>query len=134
MPHLVVGIGAGRAVSTTAVTSALHHLRAVHRIDPRDVRAYASIAGKAAEAGVLAAIAPHELRTYPAAVLARVAVPHPSARVAAATGTPSVAEAAALHAAAELAGGRPGVLVVPKVVVGGVTVAVVRVSRAAREL
>jgi len=39
------------------------------------------------------------LRTYPAAALAAVAVPTPSARVARHVGTPSVAEAAALLAA-----------------------------------
>jgi cobalamin biosynthesis protein CbiG len=47
-------------------------------------------------------------RTFPAAELARVPVPTPSARVAEAVGTPSVAEAAALLAS----GGR---LLVPKV-------------------
>lgn len=133
MGHLVVGIGAGRAVPTAAVTSALHHLRDAHGIEPGDVHAYASVAGKAAEPGILVAIAPHVLRTYPAAVLAQVAVPHPSVRVAAATGTASVAEAAALHAAAELGDGAAA-LVVPKLVVGGVTVAVARTNGADREL
>ncbi|WP_240619580.1 cobalamin biosynthesis protein [Blastococcus sp. TF02-8] len=52
---------------------------------------------------------------HPAEVLARVPVPSPSERVAAATGTPSVAEAAALV--------HGGVLTVPKTVRGRVTVA-----------
>ena len=42
-------------------------------------------------------------------------VPNPSEVVRAAVGTPSVAEAAALHAAAELAGGAPVELVVEKI-------------------
>jgi cobalamin biosynthesis protein CbiG len=56
------------------------------------------------------------LTGHPAAALARVAVPAPSARVAAAVGTASVAEAAAL-----LAGGS---LLVGRTVHGRVTVAV----------
>ncbi|MFC4949890.1 cobalamin biosynthesis protein [Pseudonocardia sp. GCM10023141] len=121
---MVVGIGARRGISTAEVTAALTLLTTAHGIDAADVRAYASVDGKAHEPGILAAIAPAELWTYPAAVLARVTVPHPDARVQAATGTPSVAEAAALHAAAELAGGGPVRLVVAKIVVGRVTVAV----------
>jgi histidinol-phosphate aminotransferase len=58
------------------------------------------------------------LTGHPATALAAVAVPGPSDRVAAAVGTPSVAEAAAL-----LGGGR---LVVGKTVHGRVTVAVAR--------
>lgn len=58
------------------------------------------------------------LTGHPAAALAAVAVPAPSDRVAAAVGTPSVAEAAAL-----LGGGR---LVVGRTVHGRVTVAVAR--------
>jgi cobalamin biosynthesis protein CbiG len=58
------------------------------------------------------------LTGHPAAELARVPVPTVSARVAAAVGTPSVAEAAALL------GG--GTLVVGRTVHGRVTVAVAR--------
>jgi cobalamin biosynthesis protein CbiG len=57
-----------------------------------------------------------QLVGHPAAALAHVAVPTPSDRVAAAIGTPSVAEAAAL-----LDG---GALTVPKTALGRVTVAV----------
>ncbi|WP_143162877.1 cobalamin biosynthesis protein, partial [Couchioplanes caeruleus] len=52
-------------------------------------------------------------------LLAGVEVPHPSVRVAAAAGVPSVAEAAALRAA-----GRGAVLLLPKRVLGHVTVAI----------
>ncbi|GEL26203.1 hypothetical protein PSU4_51570 [Pseudonocardia sulfidoxydans NBRC 16205] len=71
---------------------------------PEGVVAFASIDRRAGEPGLLAAIAPAPLRTYPAAALDAVAVPGPSDRVAEATGTGSVAEAAALLAAGELAG------------------------------
>ncbi|BBH71271.1 hypothetical protein ACTI_79560 [Actinoplanes sp. OR16] len=60
-----------------------------------------------------------ETRGFPAAVLAGVRVPTPSAVVAAAVGTPGVAEAAAL-----LAAGPGSSLVLTKTIVGPVTVAV----------
>ena len=60
-------------------------------------------------------------------MLAAVAVPNPSEVVRAEVGTPSVAEAAALHAAAELAGGAPVELVVEKMKGDDVTVAAARI-------
>lgn len=56
------------------------------------------------------------VRAYTAAELARVAVPNPSTRTAAALGTTSVAEAAALLAA-------DGPLVIPKRTVDGIVLA-----------
>ncbi len=126
-PTLVVGIGSARGVPAAAVTAALQRLETEHGLDPRAVRGYASVDLKAAEAGILAAIAPDPLRTYPAAVLAAVEVPNPSEVVRAEVGTASVAEAAALHAAAELAGGAPVELVVEKVKGDNVTVAAARI-------
>ena len=126
-PTLVVGIGSARAVPAAAVAAALRRIETEHGFDLRAVRAYASVDLKADEAGILAAIAPAELRTYPAEVLARVAVPNPSEVVRAEVGTPSVAEAAALHAAAELGGGAPVELVVEKVKGENVTVAAARI-------
>lgn len=61
--------------------------------------------------------------TFSSAELAAIAVPHPSERVDAATGTASVAEAAAVLAA------RGGALVREKTVYDGVTVAVARLPR-----
>ncbi|WP_219419552.1 precorrin-3B C(17)-methyltransferase [Pseudonocardia nigra] len=124
---LVVGIGSARGVSAEAVAATLDRLRTEHGLDPRAVRAYASVDLKADEAGILAAIAPAELRTYPAEVLAAVEVPNPSEVVRAEVGTPSVAEAAALHAAAELADGAPVELAVEKIKGDNVTVAAARV-------
>ena len=59
--------------------------------------------------------------------LSTVAVPNPSPVVERETGTPSVAEAAALHAAAEMADGRAVELVVPKAKSDNVTVAAARI-------
>jgi len=126
-PTLVVGIGAARGVPAAAVSAALGRIETEHGFDLRAVRAYASVDLKADEAGILAAIAPAELRTYPADVLAQVAVPNPSEVVRAEVGTASVAEAAALHAAAELGGGAPVELVVEKIKGANVTVAAARI-------
>ncbi len=126
-PTLVVGIGSARGVSAAAVEETLQRIATEHGFDLRAVRAYASLDLKADEAGILAAIAPAPLATYPAAVLAGIAVPHPSEVVRAEVGTPSVAEAAALHAAAQLAAGAPVELVVPKTKGAAVTVAAARI-------
>jgi cobalt-precorrin 5A hydrolase / precorrin-3B C17-methyltransferase len=124
---LVVGIGSARGVPAAAVTDTLRHVLHAHRLDPLAVRAYASVDRKADEPGILAAIAPAPLRTYPAAVLAGVDVPNPSEVVRAEVGTASVAEAAALHAAAELGGGAAVELAAPKTKGENVTVAVARI-------
>jgi cobalt-precorrin 5A hydrolase / cobalt-factor III methyltransferase / precorrin-3B C17-methyltransferase len=119
---LVVGIGSARGVPAAAVAATLRRLETEHGLDLRAVRSYASVDLKADEAGILAAIAPAPLVTFPAAALAGVEVPNPSEVVRAEVGTPSVAEAAAL-----LAGGERAELVVPKTKGDNVTVAAARV-------
>ena len=108
-----VGIGAVSGVTAEEV------LAAVDAVLPpgTDVR-LATLDARAAESGIVAAAARRgwPLTGHPAERLAQVQVPSPSARVATAVGTPSVAEAAAL-----LAGGS---LLVGKTVHGRVTVAV----------
>ena len=126
-PTLVVGIGSARGIPPADVTAALGRLETEHGLDLRAVRAYASVDLKADEAGIVAAIAPAPLRTFPAEVLAAVDVPNPSEVVRAEVGTASVAEAAALHAAAELGGGAPVELVAEKTKHGNVTVAAARI-------
>ncbi|RFU22282.1 cobalamin biosynthesis protein [Geodermatophilus marinus] len=110
----VVGVGARPGVSAAEVLAAVD---AVLPAGTTDVR-LATLDTRAAEPGLATAAAARgwPLTGHPAAVLAAVPVPAPSARVAAAVGTPSVAEAAALL------GGGP--LLVPRTVVGRVTVAV----------
>ncbi|WP_243792987.1 cobalamin biosynthesis protein [Saccharopolyspora gloriosae] len=118
-PTLVVGVGSVRGVSRTAVTGLMSRLDREHGLDPRAIRAFATAEAKADERGILDAVqdlgfwhsADGEelpLRLYPAAELAEVAVPNPSAEVLRETGTASVAEAAALRAAGELAVGESG--------------------------
>ncbi|GAA0519315.1 precorrin-3B C(17)-methyltransferase [Saccharopolyspora subtropica] len=135
---LVVGVGSARGVSRTAVTETLARLDSEHGLDPRAIRAFASVDLKADEEGILHAVQDlgfwHSaggdelpLLTFPAQVLAEVAVPNPSEVVRAEVGTPSVAEASALHAAAELAHGAPVELVAPKIKGDNVTVAAARI-------
>lgn len=111
---MTVGVGAVAGVAAAEV------LAAVDAVLPAGARvtALATLDVRAAEPGVAAAAATRgwPLVGHPAAALAGVPVPSPSARVAAAVGTASVAEAAAL-----LGGAR---LVVGKTVHGRVTVAV----------
>lgn len=109
-----VGIGARPGVTAAEVLAAVD---AVLPDGVTDVR-LATLDARAAEPGIAAAAAARgwPLTGHPAEELARVPVETVSARVAAAVGTPSVAEAAAL-----LEGGR---LLVGRTVLGRVTVAV----------
>ncbi|WP_433310808.1 precorrin-3B C(17)-methyltransferase [Micromonospora chersina] len=119
-PSLVAGIGSSRGVSAAEVTGLLRRALADAGLSPASLRCLASVDLKADEEGIRATAAAYgvPLETWPAAVLAAVDVPHPSEVVRAAVGTPSVAEAAALH------GG--GALLVPKTASAMATVAVAR--------
>ena len=83
----------------------------------------ATVDTRAEEPAVVALRRGRILRVYPAATLATVEVPHPSPVVRGHVGAGSVAEAAAILAAAELGVGE---LVVDKRRGAGVTVAVAR--------
>ncbi|MGY2084105.1 cobalamin biosynthesis protein [Blastococcus sp. SYSU DS0539] len=117
-----VGVGLTSGVSAAEVLAAVD---AVLPPVPGPVR-LATVDTRAAEPGLVAAAAQRgwALTGHPAADLAAVRVPSPSAAVADRVGTPSVAEAAALL--------RGGVLVVGKTVHGRVTVAVARPATATR--
>jgi cobalt-precorrin 5A hydrolase len=110
----VVGVGARSGVTAGEVLAAVD---AVLPTGASDVR-LATLAARAAEPGMVDAAAARgwALTGYTATELAQIRVPSPSALVAGAVGTASVAEAAAL-----LGGGE---LVVGKTVHGRVTVAV----------
>ncbi|MGY1843137.1 Rv2231c family pyridoxal phosphate-dependent protein CobC [Modestobacter sp. SYSU DS0875] len=116
---ITVGVGAASGVTAEEV------LAAVDAVLPADAGSVglATLDARAAEPGLREAAERRgwPLAGHPAPALAAVPVPAPSARVAAAVGTGSVAEAAAL-----LGGGQ---LVVGKTVVGRVTVAVATRSR-----
>jgi cobalt-precorrin 5A hydrolase / cobalt-factor III methyltransferase / precorrin-3B C17-methyltransferase len=101
-PSLVVGVGGSRGVPADEVVDLVE--RALYGLSPRSVHCLATIEAKADEPGIMEAavrlgvplVAIHASR------LAAVTVPNPSQIVAAAVGTPSVAEAAALHLGGEL--------------------------------
>ncbi|WP_308123286.1 Rv2231c family pyridoxal phosphate-dependent protein CobC [Modestobacter marinus] len=113
---ITVGVGACHEVAADEVLAAVDAVLP----DGADGVTLATLDARAAEPGLRAAARQRgwELTGHPAAALAAVPVPAPSSRVAAAVGTPSVAEAAAL-----LGGGE---LVVGKTAHGRVTVAVAR--------
>ena len=118
-PSLVAGIGSAAGVSAEEVSTLLDTALARAGLDRRSVALVATIDLKAHEAGIVAVGLP--MRTFPAAALAQVAVPNPSAVVEAEVGTPSVAEAAAL-----LASGPGATLVVTKQRSAMATVAIAR--------
>ncbi|MET3424332.1 cobalt-precorrin 5A hydrolase [Actinoplanes tereljensis] len=107
-----------------SVAGAVRQALAEIGADAGAVRVLATIDRRAAEDGVRAVAAAYgwELVSFAAAELAAQDVPHGSERVAAALGTPSVAEAAALAAA-----GAGGELLLSKRVFRGVVVAVASV-------
>lgn len=122
-PSLVAGLGASRCVHADEAAALLDQALAGAGLSPASLRLLATADVKADEPGLveLAARLGLRLETYPAAALAAVDVPNPSEVVAAAVGTPSVAEAAAL-----LPPGCPAELVVAKTASAMATVAVAR--------
>ncbi|MBC3191245.1 cobalamin biosynthesis protein [Pseudonocardia sp. C8] len=115
---IAVGIGLRPGTGATAVRALLEQVAATHGLGLGSA-VVATLDRRVDEPGLRAAVAPRVPRGYPAAALAAVPVPNPSPRVAAATGTPGVAEAAAL-----LAAGPCAELLVPRTTGDGVTVAV----------
>ncbi|MEU5881319.1 precorrin-3B C(17)-methyltransferase [Spirillospora sp. NPDC047279] len=125
-PSLVVGVGSARGVAAAEVGGLIDAALAGAGLAPGSVRCVATVDLKADEEGILAAARERgwEVVTYPAGVLASVEVPNPSEVVRAEVGTPSVAEASALHAARSF--GRGGELVAEKRKSANATVAVAR--------
>jgi cobalt-precorrin 5A hydrolase/precorrin-3B C17-methyltransferase len=113
---LVIGAGASRGADPAGLVELAASSLAGAGLHPGAVAGVATLDTKADEPAV-AGLARHlgvPLVCFPPEVLADRTVPHPSPVVAAAVGTPSVAEAAALVAA-----GAGAALVVPKVVSAG---------------
>jgi cobalt-precorrin 5A hydrolase len=111
---ITVGVGASSGVTAEEVLAAIDSVLPPGRTDVQ----LSTLAKRAVEPGLIRAAHAREwpLVSHDVDALAAVEVTAPSAQVAAAVGTPSVAEAAAL-----LGGGR---LRTGKTVVGRVTVAV----------
>jgi cobalt-precorrin 5A hydrolase len=98
---VALGIGCDRGTPAATIAQCIVEALAVSGVTLANVGAVASIDLKANEAGMQEVARAHgwTIVFYPAAALAQVAVPNPSATVRRHTGTPSVAEAAALLAA-----------------------------------
>jgi cobalt-precorrin 5A hydrolase/precorrin-3B C17-methyltransferase len=123
---LVIGVGASSGADSHRLASLVDQTLAGAGLAPESVGAIATLDRKAEEPAIvsLAERWGVEIRTFPAAQLADVDVPTPSSVVAAAVGTPSVSEAAAL-----LAAGADAILVVAKQISVDSTVAVARRAR-----
>ena len=121
-PSLVLGVGASSGAPAAEVSGLVGAALAGAGLAAAAVAEVATLDRKAAEPGIVALGWP--VRTFTADELAAVPVPSPSAAVRAAVGTPSVAEAAAL-----LAAGDDGELVVAKRTGPTATVAVARRRR-----
>ena len=119
--RVVLGLGARAGVAEEELAGAIDAALRQAGLAPAGIAGLATLDDRAAEAGVRAAAHRHgwPVLAFDSARLAGVDVPHPAAAVAAAVGTPSVAEAAAL-----LAAGPGAVLLLPKTVFPRVTVAI----------
>lgn len=121
--RVVVGVGAVGGVDEDELSGLVEEALAEAGLVFGDVRALATLDRKAAEPAIvrLARRNGWELLTFSAKALAAVEVPSPSAGVRAVTGTPSVAEAAALAGAGAVE------LIIGKRRSAGATAAVARV-------
>ncbi|MFJ5096072.1 cobalamin biosynthesis protein [Streptomyces sp. NPDC088557] len=102
VPYAHLGVGARSGVPAEEILALIGVVLREAGLTRGDVRALATLDARAAEPGVREAAEALgvPVRGYPAEELAAVRVPHPSALPLAVTGTPSVAEAAALLSAA----------------------------------
>ncbi|MFI5954981.1 cobalamin biosynthesis protein [Cryptosporangium sp. NPDC051539] len=109
----VVGVGARRGASAAEVGALVDSALAEARISPDAVAHLATVDTKGYEEGIRTVAADRGWRvvTWPAARLAQVLVPTPSALVGEVAGTSSVAEAAAML---DAVGRQTGTLVVEK--------------------
>lgn len=98
---LVLGVGASSGVTAEEIEALVRAALAEAGLAWGSLSAVATLDRRIAEPGLVAFATRHRLplRGYPAAELAMVSVPHPSAAVARHVGTPSVCEAAACLAA-----------------------------------
>jgi cobalt-precorrin 5A hydrolase/precorrin-3B C17-methyltransferase len=110
-PSLVVGVGASRGVGCAEVLELVERVLAGAGLSRGSIACLATVDAKSGEAGILdaARVLGVGVEWRAAAELAGVRVPHPSEVVRRAVGTPSVAEAAALHVAGVGAGVGAGV-------------------------
>jgi cobalt-precorrin 5A hydrolase len=122
---IVVGVGARGGTTAAELRAAVDAVLGTAGIADEEVAILATVDRRAADHAVreMALTKGWRLLGLAAGELARHQVPHPSVTVAAAVGTPSVAEAAALCAA-----GPGSRLLVPKQIRRSVTVAVAKAA------
>ncbi len=128
-PSLLIGVGCSRGATATEILGLIDQTLTEAGLAPAAVAGLASVDAKRDEPGLLQAAAERgwPLAFHPAAQLAGIAVPNPSAAAQQAVGTPSVAEAAALApTVAPLPPSGRAALLVPKRKHERVTVAVAR--------
>ncbi|QLE55056.1 cobalamin biosynthesis protein [Nostoc sp. TCL26-01] len=103
-PDLWIGVGCQLGISHQLLVAAIPEIFSVHQLDQEAIAGIATIDTKASELGLLEFCRLYSLplKTFPAAILADVCVPNPSKVIAEKVGTSSVAEAAAMLAAADL--------------------------------
>lgn len=132
---LWVGIGCERGTSKEVIAQAIAQACRTNHLAAQAIAGIATIDIKADELGILELVKAKNwcLQSFPAAALAQISVPNPSAYVESVVGTPSVAEAAALLAASTTHTSNS--LIVPKQVYrqegeeGAVTVAIAKSSQ-----
>jgi cobalt-precorrin 5A hydrolase len=101
---LWVGIGCQRGTSTDVLEKAIGYVFQENQLAQSAIAGIATIDNKAKEVGLLEFCQLHNLafKTFPPEVLRLVAVPNPAKIIEQAVGSPSVAEAAAIFAAADI--------------------------------
>jgi cobalt-precorrin 5A hydrolase len=121
----MLGLGARAGVPEAELAAAIDAALRVAGLPAAGIAGLATLDRRAAEAGVRAVAERFgwPVLAFEAARLAEVPVPHPAATVAAAAGTPSVAEAAAL-----LAAGPGSALILAKRIFPRATVAIARLA------
>ncbi|WP_313933723.1 MULTISPECIES: cobalamin biosynthesis protein [unclassified Calothrix] len=101
---LWVGIGCQRGTSTQLLEKAIAQVFRENQLNQNAIAGIATIDNKAKEPALLEFCQLHNLafKTFPAEVLRLVCVPNPAKLIEQTVGTPSVAEAAAMLAAADI--------------------------------
>ncbi|WP_017652240.1 cobalamin biosynthesis protein [Fortiea contorta] len=101
---LWVGIGCQRGTSWELIATAIEQVCRDYQLNESAIAGIATIDTKASEAGLVELCRLYHwcLKTFPAEVLSTISIPNPSPIIAKVTGTPSVAEAAALCAGLDL--------------------------------
>ncbi len=101
---LWVGIGCQRGTSTHLIEKAIQQVFKENQLEQSAIAGIATIDNKAKEVGLLefCQLQNLSLKTFPAEILRLVSVPNPAKIIEQVMGTPSVAEAAAILAAANI--------------------------------